>query len=117
VSERGEKEIAEVVADQAASSLEAILEEAAQQGFILRKRDHAVADVAGREDAVLAAKAAGASAVIGDGDDGGQVGDRPLSTGMLIVATDDVLLEAAEECRETRASSESDDAETAGSSV
>jgi hypothetical protein len=36
---------------------------------------------------------------------------------MPIVAADDVFLEAAEECRETRAASESDDAETAGSSV
>ncbi len=117
VSQRGEKEIAKVMAGKAASRLEAILEEAAQQGFILRKRDHAVADVAGREDTVLAAKATGAAAVVSDGDNGGEVGDRPLAGGMPVVAADDVFLEAAKERGETGAASESDDAEGAGGGV
>jgi hypothetical protein len=111
VSQRGEKEIAKVVAGKATPRLEAILKEAAEQGLILRKRNHAVADVAGREDAVLAAKAAGAAAVIGDGDNSGEVGDRPLAGGMLVVAADDVFLEAAKESGETGAPSKSDDAE------
>jgi hypothetical protein len=114
LSQRGEKEIAKVVAGKAASRLEAILEEAAEQGFILRKCDHAVADVAGGEDTVLAAKAARAAAVIGDGDNGGEVGDRPLAGGMPVVAADDVLLETAKKSGETRAASEGDDAKTAG---
>jgi hypothetical protein len=114
VSQRSEKEIAKVVAGKAASRLEAILEEAAEQGFILRKCDHAVADVAGGEDTVLAAKAARAAAVIGDGDNGGEVGDRPLAGGMPVVAADDVLLETAKKSGETRAASEGDDAKTAG---
>ena len=111
VSQRREKEIAKVVAGKAASRLEAILEEAAEQGFILGKCDHAVADIAGREDAVLAAKAAGAAAVIGDGDNGGEVGDRPLAGGMPVVAANDVFLKAAKERGETGATSKSDDAE------
>jgi len=102
------------MAGKATPRLEAILEEAAEQGFILRKRDHAVADVAGREDTVLAAKAAGAAAVIGDGDNGGEVSDRPLASGMLVVAADDVFLEAAKKSGKTGATSESDDAEATG---
>jgi hypothetical protein len=114
VSQSGEKEIAKVVAGKATPRLEAILEEAAEQGFILRKRDHAIADVARREDTVLAAKAAGAAAVIGDGDNGGEVGDRPLAGGLPVVAADNVFLEAAKECGKTGAASEGDDAKAAG---
>src|SRR4029077_1003969 len=75
VRERGEEKIAEIVANEAAASVKTILEEAAKKSFVLRKSDHAIANVAGREDAVLAAQAAGAAAVIGDGDDGGEIGD------------------------------------------
>jgi hypothetical protein len=117
MGERGEKEIAEVVADKAAPSLEAILEEAAEQGFILRKSDHAVADVAWREDAIFPAEAAGAAAVVGDGDDGGEVGDGPLCRCMPVVAAYDVLLEAAEKRGETCTAAESDDAEAVGETI
>ena len=72
VRQRGEKQIAEIVADEAAAGVKAILEEAAEQSFVLRERDHAVANVAGRQDAVFAAQAAGTAAVVGDGDDGGE---------------------------------------------
>ena len=95
VRERGEKEVAEVMADEAASGVETILEKAAEQGFVLRKGDHAVADVTRRENAVFAAKAAGASAVIGNGDDGGEIGDGALGSGMFVAAANDVFLEAA----------------------
>ncbi len=63
---------------------------------------------------MLAAKAAGAAAVIGDGDNGGEVGDRPLAGGMPVVAADDVFLETAKKRGETRAASEGDDAKAAG---
>jgi hypothetical protein len=58
VGERGEEKIAEVVADQSSSGVEAILEETAEEGFIFRKRDHAIANVAGRKNTIFAAEAA-----------------------------------------------------------
>ena len=76
VSESGEEEIAEIVADESAAGVKAILEEAAEESFVLAESDHAIADVAGRKDAIFAAQAAGTAAVVGDGDDGGEIGDR-----------------------------------------
>src|SRR5208283_1349813 len=73
--ERGEEEIAEAVALEAAM-LEAVLEEAGEQELVLGERDHAVADVAGREHVELFAEAAGGATVVGDGDDGGEVADE-----------------------------------------
>ena len=75
VGERGEKKIAETVAGKPAPGGKAILKKFAEQVFVLRKRDHAIADIAGRENAVFAAQAAGTAAVVGDGDDGGEIGD------------------------------------------
>ena len=95
VRERGEEKIAEIVADESAAGVEAVLKEAAEEGFIFRKRHHAIANVAGRKDAILAAQAAGAAAVIGDGDDGGEIGDGTFGAGALVDAADDEFLEAA----------------------
>jgi hypothetical protein len=113
VSERGEEEIAEVVADQAASGVEAILEKTAEQSFIFRKRDHAIANVAGRKNTIFAAQASGASAVVGDGDDGGEISDGALGGGVFVATADDVFLEAAKEGGETCAAAESNDPEAA----
>ena len=114
VGERGKKKIAEIVADQAAAGVKAVLEKAAEKSFIFRKGDHAIANVAGREDAVLAAQAAGAAAVIGDGDDGGEIGDGVLGAGVFVGAANDEFLEAAKKSGEAGAAAESDDAEGAG---
>jgi len=73
--ERGEEEIAEVVALQAAV-VEAVLKELGEQEFVLGERDHAVAHVSGREHVELFAQAAGGATVVGDGDDGGEVADE-----------------------------------------
>src|SRR2546421_4953459 len=96
--------------------MKTILKQAAEQCFILRKSHHAVADVAGREDAVLPAQAAGAAAVIGDRDDGGEIGDGAFGAGVLVDAADDEFLEAAKERGKASAASKSDDAEAAGKS-
>src|SRR5260370_6750757 len=114
VRESCEEKIAEIVADEAASRMKTILEEAAEKGFIFRKSHHAVANVAGREDAILAAQAAGAAAVIGDGDEGGEIGDGTLGAGVLVGAADDVVLEAAKQRGQSRAAAESDKPEAAG---
>src|SRR5579862_3348916 len=66
VAERREKQISETVSAQAAPRMKSVLKQAAKQSFILRERDHAVANVARREYAVLAAQPARASAIIGD---------------------------------------------------
>ncbi len=95
VGECGEEEIAEIVADETAAGVEAILKEAAEKSFVLRKGDHAVADVAGRQDTIFAAQAAGAAAVIGDGDDGGEVGDGMVRGGGFVAAARDELFQAA----------------------
>src|SRR6267378_1602469 len=116
VGERGEEKITEIVADEAAAGMEAVLKQASEKGFIFRKSHHAIADVAGREDAVLPAQAAGAAAVIGDRDDGGEIGDGAFGAGVLVDAADDEFLEAAKERGESGAASKSDDAEAAGKS-
>jgi hypothetical protein len=104
VRERGKEKIAEIVAGEAAANMKTVLEEAAEKGFVLGKSDHAVADVAGRENTILAAQAAGTAAVIGDGDDGGEIGDGAIAAGVVIGAADDVFFQAAEEGGEAGAS-------------
>ena len=90
--------------------MEAVLKEAAEKGFVFRKSDHAVANVAGREDAILAAQTAGAAAVIRDGHNGSEVGDGMLGGGVLISAPDYVFLEPAKECGKTGTTAKRDDA-------
>src|SRR6266403_2627985 len=114
--ERGQKKIAEIVADETASRMKTILEETAEKSFVFRKSHHAIADVAGREDAVFAAQAAGAAAVIGDGDDGDEIGDGAFGAGVLVDTADDEFLEAAKERGKAGAASKSDYAEAAGES-
>jgi hypothetical protein len=55
--------------------LETELEELREQVFVLGERDHAVADVAGREHLEVFAEPAGRASVVGDGDDGGEIVD------------------------------------------
>src|SRR5260370_238475 len=95
VGERGQKKIAEIVADETAAGMKTILEQATEKRFVFREGHHAVADVAGRKDAVFAAQAAGAAAVIGDSDDGGEIGDGSFGAGVFVGAADNEFLEAA----------------------
>ena len=71
--QRHQEQVAEAVALEPAAGLETVLEQAREQRGILAQRHHAVADVAGRQHVELAAQASGAAAVVGDGDDGGDV--------------------------------------------
>jgi len=113
MSQSGEKEVAEIVADEAAAGVEAVLEEAAEKSFILAESDHAIADVAGGENAIFAAEAARAAAVVGDGDDRGKAGDGVLGFDFVAAAGDEIL-EAAEQSGKTGAAAESDDVESIG---
>ena len=74
VGESGDEEVAEAVAFEVAL-VEAVLEEAGEQVLVLGERDHAVADVAWGKHLEVFAEAAGGAAVVGDGDDGGEVAD------------------------------------------
>src|SRR5713226_197764 len=114
VRQRSEKKIAEIVAGEAAARVKPVLEKAAEKGFIFRKSDHAVADIAGREDAVFATQTAGAAAVIGDSDDGGEIGDGVFGAGLFAGAADDKFLEAAKKRGKACAAAQSNDAEAAG---
>ena len=55
--------------------VEAVLEEAGEQVFVLGEGDHAVADVAGGEHVEVFAETAGGASVVSDGDDGGEIPD------------------------------------------
>src|ERR1700676_2313657 len=101
--ERSEKKIAKIVADEAATGVKAILEEATQQCFVLRKSDHTVADVAGRKNAVLAAQTSGAAAVVGNRNDGSEVAYRLEVVRGIIPPASDVFLEATQKSRKAGA--------------
>lgn len=92
VSKGGEEKIAKVVATQATTGGKTILEQTAEKRFVFRKGHHAIANITGGKHAILAAKTAGASTVVGDGDDGGEIGDGALQCGMLITAADHMFL-------------------------
>ncbi len=117
VRERGEEEIPEVVAGEAAPRVEPVLKEVPEKRFVFRERHHAVANVAGRKDAVLAPQAAGTAPVVRDRDDGGEIGDGPLETGELIGTPDHVLFQAAEQRGKPRAPAQRDDAEARGKRI
>ena len=78
------------------AALEAVLEELGHERLRLRESGDALADIAGGKDAELAPERAGAAAVIGDGDDGGEVGG--------------VELESAQEGGKAGATADGDDA-------
>ena len=91
--------------------VEAVLEELGEEMLVLRQRDHAVADVAGGKDVELVAKSPGGTAIVGDGDHGGELADRMLPRvsrrqgcgypdGTAAILDGNVLLEAAQKRRE-----------------
>lgn len=108
VGESSEKEVAEVVATKTAAHVKPVLKQAAQESFVFRERHHAVADVARGKDAILPAQAAGASAIVGDGDNRGQVGNRAFQSWMRITAANDVFPQATQQSRESSASAHGD---------
>ena len=78
----------------------AVLEELGEQRFVFGERDHAIADVARRQDVEFAAQASGAAAVVGDGDDGGDFNFSRLQG---------ETFQAMQKRRETGSSSDCDD--------
>ena len=94
----GNEQVAERVAGHAHAGavVEAVLEELRDQGLGIGERGDAVADVAGGDDVQVATQPTARSAVVGDGDDRREVGR--------------VLLQAAQQVRQTGAAAEGDDA-------
>ena len=83
--------------------LEAVLKQPGEEMFILGERDHAVPHVTGRQHVEVFPKPSGGAAIVGYGDDGGEVRDGV--GGILAVGCrrtecsrwgGDVVLEAAE---------------------
>jgi len=70
---RRQVEVAKGVPIQPGAAGKTVLEELGDDGLGLRERRQVVAEVAGREQAQTRAQPAGAAAVIGDGDDGGEM--------------------------------------------
>src|ERR1039457_3571601 len=92
--------------------MKTVLKQAPQQRLILRERHHAVANISGRQNTVLAPQASRASAIIGDRDNGGEVADR--MTVRLLAASRDVVLQSMKQHRETRAAADGGDAHAMG---
>jgi hypothetical protein len=111
VRQRREKKIAKVMAGKAAPGLEAVLKQPTEQRFFFRKRHHAVADIAGRKDAIFAAEPTGTPAIIGYGDNRSKLAYGPRGIWMFIAATDYIFLEAAKQCGQSGAPAEGDNAE------
>jgi len=97
VSERGEKQIAEIMASEAAAGAEAILKQSAEQCFVFGEGHHAVANITGRKNAIFAAQASGAATVIGDGDNGGKIDNGTARCGIRIMTRHDMLLQTAQQ--------------------
>ena len=105
------------MANEATARMKTVLEEPSEQRFIFRQGDHAVADVSGRQHAIFAAKPAGAAAIVGDGDNRGEVGDGTFAGGAAVRAAHNVLFQTTKQCGKARAATECDDAQTAGLQV
>ncbi len=114
MGERGEEQVAEIVADQSAAGVKAVLKQTSEQRFVFGKRDHAVADVAGRQHAIFAAKTAGTAAIVGDGDNRGKVSDGAFAGSLAIRAEDDVLFQSAKQRGKARAAAERDYTQSSG---
>ena len=96
---RGDEQVAEAVSLEPAVLGEPVLEEAAHHRLVVGQRHQAVAQVAGREHAHVAAEPARAAAVVRHGHDGGEIAG--------------LRLEAAEQRGQPVASADGDDARPA----
>src|SRR5215475_14526306 len=90
-----EEEIPEAVSLEAAAAVETVLKQAREESRILAQRDHAIADIARRQDVKLAEQTAGTSSVVCDRDDGGDI--YRLSRGIRVAGE---MLEPLQKRRE-----------------
>src|SRR6476469_7127551 len=71
---RCQKEITETMVVEAAVAVESESEKTRHQTLVFRQSNHAIANVAGRENPEFLAQAARTSAIVGDGYDCGEIG-------------------------------------------
>jgi hypothetical protein len=95
------------------SSVKSILEQATQQGLVLGKSDHAIANVPGRKNAVFTTKPAGAPAVIGDGDYGRQIANWLSYIAGIVATSRNEFLQTSQKSGESCASAKRDHVEAA----
>lgn len=100
---------------EAAAGGKTILKEFAEKVLVVREGDHAVANVTGRKDAIVAAETAGTSAVVSDSDDSHEIADRPA--GALFLRRRDIFLQAAEYGGESGAAAKRNNADGPGMRV
>ena len=114
VGKRRKEEIAKVVTAEAAPGLESILKKTAEERFVFGERHHAIANIARRKNAVFTAQTAGAAAVVGDGNDGGEIGDRASEGGLFVAPPDDMVLQTTKKSGKPGAAAESDNTKGTG---
>jgi hypothetical protein len=71
------------VASQAVTGQKTVIEKLREELLVFSQCDHAVANVPRRKDAEVASQAPGASALVSNGDDGGQPGNPGLAAGWV----------------------------------
>lgn len=104
---------------EAAAKGKTVLKEIRQQRLVHRERHHAVANVSRRQHTVFAAQTAGAPAVIAYRNYSGQIGNRKrrasrgATTRCLFGRISNVLLESAQDDRETGSTAQRDYAKSA----
>src|SRR5215472_15850688 len=106
MGKRRKEKVAEAVAGQTAAGLETVLKQPAQQRFVFRECHHAVANVAGRQDLVLAAQASGAAPIVGNSNDGREIGNRSFARRQAHRTANDVFAQAAQQCRKPGATAQ-----------
>ena len=106
LSQRGDKQIAEVVALQRVAAAKAMGEKLDQQVFFFAQRHHAVAQVAGRQHVEALAQPAGGAAVVGHRDHCGQVGDQPPAARIGLAGSGHMPAQPAQQRGEARAAAD-----------
>src|SRR5208282_5772092 len=89
------------MASETSAAGKTILKKPAEERFIVRERHHAIANVARRKDAILAAQPARTAAIVSDGHDRSEIGNRQTLT--LRPSSRDVFLQSAQQRGESRA--------------
>ena len=107
VGERRQEEVAEAVAFESTPGIEAVLEQAGEEGAILGESHHAVADIAGRKYVEFATETTGTATVVSDGDDGGDV-----EPGVAFFRRTRVTLQSGEERGKAIAAADGDNAKS-----
>ncbi len=115
IREGSYKKVSEAVAGEAASNGKAILKKFAEKVFVLRERNHAIADIARGKHAIVTAKTARTSAIVRNCDNSGEIGNGKADA--FFFGSGDIFLEAAQNRGKAGAAAECDNADGPGTWV